>query len=118
MAISIEIADGGLKAAAEVVDKPGITQLKTLRQKIDAKIAEDDKRNSREAQRAARLQAAASEAMAPAVIYAKAALARIGLDFHAAADLGKLNAALTEAKLDMTKRIELKKILADLGVID
>jgi hypothetical protein len=65
------------------------------------------------------MQAAASNPeMEPVVRLARGHLHRIGLDLHAAADINKLNEALTEAKLDTVKRIEIKQLLFQIGVID
>ena len=50
--------------------------------------------------------------------YVKGCLRRIGLNLVQAADMKKLNDAMTEHKLDTAQRIEIKRLLAALGVID
>jgi hypothetical protein len=69
--------------------------------------------------RAAKLQAAMSDANKEgAIAYVKGCLRRIGLDFVAASDMNRLNTAMAEHKLDTARRIELKRLLGELGVID
>jgi hypothetical protein len=106
-------------AAAKDVDDIDVADARVVRKALDEVIAAEEKKSGAEARRMARLKAAAeSESMRPIVTYAEGSLRRLGLDFHAAADMNKLNAALTAANWDTTKRIEIKRLLAEIGVID
>jgi hypothetical protein len=61
--------------------------------------------------------AAKNPALEPTIKYAVGRLKSLGIDIHAAADLGTLNKAMTEAKLPMTQRLALKTALAHIGVL-
>ena len=75
-----------------------------------------DVRAGAEKKRLSKMQAAI-DAESPAIPYAQGALRRIGLDFVQAADMAKLNSAMSAAKLEPVRRIELKQVLFDLGVL-
>jgi hypothetical protein len=105
-------------AAAKDDSAINIEDARVLRKKLDDVIKASEQANSAAARRAARLDAAlADPARQPAIQYAAGALRRLGLDFVSAADMNKLTEAMRERNLDVTTRIELKRVLSDLGVI-
>lgn len=114
--MAISIGTNTMDQLIESVQKLNPEQRKTLVDKLQ-ETSMADVRASAETKRLGKMQAAI-DAESPVIPYAQGALRRIGLDFVQAADLNRLISAMTAAKMDGTRRIELKKILADLGVID
>ena len=106
-----------LNAAIDTLARLDAAELNQVRRKIDAILAEHDKRNSLEAKRVSRMQAAVARD-APEIKLAAGELRRIGLDFDTAGDLSKLNAAMSARGLDFEKRVAIKNLLAQVGVID
>lgn len=118
MSINVGVIDQ-LSAAVEAAKKANPADLRKLHQQIGDMLKAADAKNSAEARRAAKLQAAIDDPQKHgAVEYAKGCLRRVGLDFAAASDVNKLNSAMTEHKLDTARRIELKRLLGELGVIN
>jgi hypothetical protein len=104
--------------ASAIEELPQDLRLELL-QKLEAKKLADIQAAG-EKRRLAKLEAAmASQEMQPTIRLAAGALRRIGIhDFVKAADVAVLNKAMTEHNLDMAKRIEIKRMLSILGVID
>ena len=106
-------------AAAKSNSEINVADARALHKKLSDVIAAHEQKNSSAARRATRLDAAlADPARQPAINYANGALRRLGLDFVAASDMNKLTEAMREKNLDVATRIELKRVLSDLGVLD
>jgi hypothetical protein len=74
---------------------------------------------SKDNRRAEKMRAAAADELnKPMIHWVNGQLRKIGVDMHAAADVHKLDEALTKARTSVETRIELKSALAKLGVID
>lgn len=107
-----------LAAASDAAKKVHPKDLRALRKKIDVMIAAEDAKHSAEAKRSARLQAALEdETKRPAIDYARGMLSRLGMTFASAADVHALTDAMRKANMDLHQRVELKKLLSDIGVI-
>jgi hypothetical protein len=87
--------------------------------KLGDMIKAHEQKNSAAARRSAKLDAALSDPSKKAAIaYINGALTRLGLDFVAAADIHKLTEAMRSKNLETATRIEIKRVLSDLGVLD
>jgi hypothetical protein len=107
-----------LKAVADAAKEVPTKDLRALRAQIDEMIKADEAKTSAEAKRLARMKAALEDdAMEPTVRYCHGRLRSLGLDFHAAADLGKLNKALTEGNVPNDQRFAIKAALTQIGVL-
>ena len=96
-----------------------VADAKLLHAKLGGLLKAHEAATSSSALRAAKLDKALNDpARQPAIQYAKGALRRLGLDFAAAADINALTTAMRERDLDVTSRIELKRVLSDLGLLD
>jgi hypothetical protein len=106
-------------AAAKSDAEITITDAKILHKRLADLIKAHEQKTSSTARRAAKLDAAMSDpARQPAINYANGALRRLGLDFVTASDINKLDQAMRSSNLNTTQRIEIKKVLSDLGVLD
>jgi hypothetical protein len=106
-------------AAAKSDNEINIADAKAMHAKLGDLIKAHDARNSATARRAARLDAAlADPGKKAAITYINGALTRLGLDFVSASDVNALTAAMRSKNLDTATRIEIKRVLSDLGVLD
>jgi hypothetical protein len=103
------------KSDAEI----SVSDARTLRAHLDKVIKAHEQATSSTARRAAKLDAAlADPGRQLHVQYAAGRLRSIGLDFVKAADVSRLTEAMRAGNFSTTQRIELRKVLADLGVIE
>jgi hypothetical protein len=107
------------KELVSAVESLTAEQRVELLQKLQAaKI--DDIKAAAEKRRLAKMHAAMSdERMQPTIKLVKGALHRIGInDFVQASDMAKLNKSMSDAGLDMAARIEIKRQLSLIGVVE
>jgi hypothetical protein len=106
-------------AASKDISALNMTDARALHAHLGKVIASHEQATSSTARRSAKLDAALSDPGKKAAInYANGALRRLGLDFISASDMNKLTTAMRERNIDTTSRIELKRVLSDLGVLD
>jgi hypothetical protein len=106
--------------AAKSDNEINIADAKAMHAKLGDLIKAHEQATSSAAKRAAKLDAALSDpARQPAINYASGVLRRLGLDFAtAASNPNVLTESMRKANMTTTQRIEIRKVLADLGVTD
>jgi hypothetical protein len=109
-------------AISAVAPSMEIADLKVLNKVLSDLVAADAAKNSRKAQRLARVQAAIEDPqMQPTINYCSGRLHSLGMDINslaASADVHALDKAMTEAKWKPDQHIGMKSALSRLGVLD